>query len=103
MSLPDTARPLPAAVAAAADGAPVTLAGRLASVHRKSTAQGRRWATATVRGGDGSAVGLVLFPAVYSTTATADLQPGLPVTVRGRVNRADPAPTVYVAALEVTR
>lgn len=97
----DTRPPLPASVAGAPDGAPVTISGRVASLRRKRTAQGRRWAVATVEDGNGAAVAVVFFPHLYAT-AGAELAPGRPVTITGRVNRRDAWPSVYAADLQIS-
>ena len=81
------------------DGAPVTIAGMISSLQRKTTKQGKQWAIATVED-LGGAIEVLFFPQTYDTVSHV-LAEDLVVVVKGRVNRRDDVPTVYAMELSL--
>jgi DNA polymerase-3 subunit alpha len=81
------------------DGANVTLAGLVTSVTRKMTKNGNPWAIATLEDLEGS-IEVLFFPQTYSTVLH-ELREDLVCVVRGRLNRRDDVPTLYVSEMSL--
>ena len=81
------------------DGANVTIAGLVTSVTRKMTKNGNPWAIATLEDLEGS-IEVLFFPQTYQTVMH-ELREDLVCVVRGRLNRRDEAPTLYVSEISL--
>ncbi|MFP5345728.1 MAG: DNA polymerase III subunit alpha [Actinomycetes bacterium] len=81
------------------DGATVTVAGMVTTVVRKMTKNGNPWAIASLEDLEG-VVEVLFFPQTYQQVLH-ELREDLVCVIRGRLNRRDDVPTVYVAEMSL--